>query len=60
MSESRGLKKKIGAVRLHVDGKPVPMKGFVQDIVGFTVAAMVSNLKGVSDPKEIELIVTIR
>ncbi|MBI5241531.1 MAG: hypothetical protein HY926_13745 [Elusimicrobia bacterium] len=60
MTEGRGLKQKIRDVRLRVDGKPVAMKGFVQDVVGFTVAAMVSNLKGVSDPKEIELVIKIR
>ena len=60
MTEGRGLKRKIRDVRLRVDGKPVPMKGFVQDMVGFTTAALVSNLKGVSDPKEIELVIKIR
>jgi hypothetical protein len=60
MTEGHGLNKKIGSVRLHVDGKPIPMKGFVQDLVGLTVAAMVSNLKGVSDAREIELTIKVR
>ena len=60
MTEGRDCEKKINSVRLHVDGKPIPMKGFVQDFLGFGIAAMVSSLKGVNDPKEIELIIKIR
>jgi hypothetical protein len=60
MTEGHGLEKKIGAVRLKVDGKPIPMKGFVQDFIGLTVAAMVSNLKGVSDAREIELTIKVK
>ncbi len=60
MTEGHGLKKKVGDVRLRVDGRPIPMKGFVQDMIGFTVAGLVANLKGVSDPKEIELVIRIR
>ena len=59
MTEGRGLDKKIGDVRLKVNGNPVPMKGFVQDLIGFGVLAMVSTLKRVQDPKEIELIIKV-
>jgi len=60
MTEGHGLHKKAGTVRLHVDGKPIPMKGFIQDFLGLTVTAMVSTLKGVSDPREIELTIKVR
>ena len=59
MTEGHGLKKKIGAVLLKVNGNPIPMKGFVQDFVGLTVAAMVSSLKGVKDAQEIELAIKV-
>ena len=60
MTEGPGLKRKIGAVRLKLDGKPIPMKGFVQDFVGLTIVGMLSSLKGVSDPREIELAIRVR
>ena len=60
MTEGHGLKKKLGDVRLKVDGKVVPMKGFVQDLVGSTVLGMLSTLKGVKDPGEVELSIKVR
>ena len=60
MTEGRGVEKKIGDVRLKVDGKPVGMKGFVQDFVGFAVLGMLSTLRGVKDPQEIELTIKVR
>ncbi|MCX5795957.1 MAG: hypothetical protein NTY77_10720 [Elusimicrobia bacterium] len=60
MTKGHGLDKTIKAASLKVDGKAIPMKGFVQDFVGLTVAAMVSNLKGVGKPREIELKIKVR
>ena len=60
MTEGHGLESKIGSVRLKVDGKAIPIKGFVQDFVGFGVLGMLSSLKGVSGPKEIELTIRVR
>lgn len=40
---------------LVVNGKRIPMKGFVQDFVARTVLGMVTALKGVAEPSEIEI-----
>jgi molybdopterin-guanine dinucleotide biosynthesis protein B len=44
-----------GAVRLTVDGVAVPMKSFVQDVIGNAVVGMVRALKGVGDVRRVEL-----
>jgi len=44
-----------GAIRLTVDGVAVPMKPFVQDIIGNAVIGMVRALKGVGDIRKVEL-----
>jgi len=44
-----------GAVKLVVNDKDVPIKGFVQDFVSKTVLGMVSSLKGVEEPRTVEL-----
>ncbi len=44
--------KKIRA-RLTVNNKKVPMKSFVQDLIGKTVAGLASSLKEVESPKKI-------
>jgi hypothetical protein len=46
---------KIESAQVIVNGKKVPMKGFVQDIVGQAVVGMLSTLKGVAKPKKIEV-----
>jgi len=40
---------------LVVNGKRIPMKGFVQDLVARTVLGMVSALKGADAPVDVEL-----
>ncbi len=42
-------------IKLVVDGKIIPLVPFVSNIVGETVRAMVSTLKGVDNPKKIYL-----
>lgn len=44
-------------VKLIVNGKEIPIKGFVQDFIAKTVLGMVSSLKGVEEPKRIELLI---
>ncbi|MBS7619355.1 molybdopterin-guanine dinucleotide biosynthesis protein B [Candidatus Bathyarchaeota archaeon] len=44
-------------VKLIVNGKEIPIKGFVQDFIARTVLGMVSSLKGVEEPKRIELLI---
>lgn len=44
-------------VKLTVNGRGIPIKGFVQDFIARTVLGMVSSLKGVEEPKNIELLI---
>ena len=60
MTEGRCERKMIGSVELKVDGKTIPMKGFVQDFVGHAIVGMLSALKGIDKPREIELKLTLR
>lgn len=46
-----------GAVKLVVNGREVPIKGFVQDFIAKTVLGMVSSLKGVEEPRTVKLII---
>jgi len=46
---------KIKSAQVTVNGKKVPMKGFVQDIIGQAIVGMVSTLKGVAKPKKVEV-----
>ena len=51
-----GEEKKIGLVQVKVDGKVVPIKGFVQDFIGYAVLGMLKSLRDVpTEPKEIEV-----
>ena len=49
------VQKLIKAGAVTVNGKKVPMKGFVQDIIGQAIVGMVSTLKGVAKPKKVEV-----
>ncbi|MBI4834121.1 MAG: hypothetical protein HY811_04810 [Planctomycetes bacterium] len=51
MAEER----KIELVRVKIDGKPLPIKGFVQDFLGSGILGMLASLKGVDNPKEIQI-----
>ena len=44
-------------VSLSIDGNPVKMVGFVQDILKDTVTGLASNLKGYKSGKKIEIII---
>ena len=47
---------KVGvSAQVKVNGRKVPMKSFVQEVVGRTVLGMLSALKGVADPRTIEV-----
>jgi hypothetical protein len=51
-----GEEKKIGLVQVKVDGKVIPIKGFVQDFIGYAVLGMLKSLREVpAEPKEIEV-----
>lgn len=49
------LKKRKIKINLFIEGKRVPLKGFVQDFVVRTIKGMISSLKGVDKKKKIEL-----
>ncbi|MGQ9680530.1 MAG: molybdopterin-guanine dinucleotide biosynthesis protein B [Candidatus Bathyarchaeia archaeon] len=44
-------------VKLVVNGRGIPIKGFVQGFIARTVLGMVSSLKEVEDPKRVELLI---
>ena len=46
---------KIKIVQVKIDNKKVPIKGFVQDFIGLGVLGMLSSLRGVKDPKKVEI-----
>ena len=48
------------AAVLFVNGRKVPMKGFVQDALAGTVHGFVSSLKKTEDPKDIEIRIKMR
>ncbi len=50
-----GEEKKVGGVQGKVKGKTVPIKGFVQDFIGFSILGMLESLREVSDPQEVEI-----
>ncbi|MBI4713446.1 MAG: hypothetical protein HY762_09150 [Planctomycetes bacterium] len=51
-----GEEKKIGLVQIKVDGQLLPIKGFVQDFIGFAILGMLKSLRDVGpEPKEIEI-----
>ncbi|HLD36430.1 MAG TPA: hypothetical protein VJC37_06880 [Planctomycetota bacterium] len=50
-----GEDKKIGLVQIKVNGQVVPIKGFVQDFIGFSIIGMLKSLNNVPEPQEIEI-----
>jgi len=50
-----GEEKKIGLVQVKVNGKVVPIKGFVQDFIGFAILGMLKSLNDVPEPQEVEI-----
>ncbi len=46
---------KSGETTLFVNGEPITLNRFAQDIVGGAVLGMVSTLKGVGEVKSIEI-----
>lgn len=50
-----GEEKKIGLVQVKVNGKIVPIKGFVQDFIGFAILGMLKSLNDVPEPQEVEV-----
>ncbi|WP_457612284.1 molybdopterin-guanine dinucleotide biosynthesis protein B [Methanocaldococcus sp.] len=42
-------------LKIIVDDKIIPLSPFVDKIVGDTIMAMINNLKGVKDPKKVEI-----
>ncbi|MFH1422263.1 MAG: molybdopterin-guanine dinucleotide biosynthesis protein B [Planctomycetota bacterium] len=40
-----------------VNGKKIPLKGFVQDLIGQSILGMVRSLKGTGKPKSVEVII---
>ncbi len=44
-------------VNLFVDGKSVPMKHFVRDIVEKTVRGLISSFKGIENPRKITIMI---
>lgn len=45
--------------KLVVDGAEIEMVGFVQDIAAATILGMISQLKGVEDPKQVEISIQV-
>lgn len=43
------------AVEVLVDGRALPLKTFVHDMVGGAAMGLVSGLKGVEDPARLEI-----
>ncbi|MHA1839689.1 MAG: (Fe-S)-binding protein, partial [Candidatus Ranarchaeia archaeon] len=46
-----------GTLRLELDGKAIPLVGFVQKLIANSIYGMVTSLKGVpSNPKKIKIV----
>jgi hypothetical protein len=52
--------RKIELVQVKANGKAIPIKGFVQDIIGLSILGMLSSLKGVDNPKSIQIEIKIK
>lgn len=58
--EDRYLKnRKKRSIMIHLDGKRLPMKDFVEDIVSEAIKGMLSTLRGWGSPKSIEIQMTL-
>lgn len=55
-----GEEKKIGLVQIKVNGKTVPIKGFVQDFIGFAILGMLKSLNDVPEPQEVEVKIKVK
>ena len=55
-----GEEKKIGLVQVKVNGKVVPIKGFVQDFIGFAILGMLKSLNDVPEPQEVEVKIKVK
>jgi hypothetical protein len=55
-----GEEKKIGLVQIKVNGKIVPIKGFVQDFIGFAVLGMLKSLNNVPEPQDVEVKIKVK
>ena len=47
-------------VEVTVDGTSITLNDFVQNMVSSTVLGMVTSLKGVTEPKEIEIKIKVQ
>jgi len=55
-----GEEKKIGLVQVKVNGKVVPIKGFVQDFIGFSIIGMLKSLNDVPEPQDVEVKIKVK
>lgn len=46
---------RIELVQVKVNGKLIPIKGFVQDFLGFGILGMLASLRGTENPEEVEI-----
>jgi hypothetical protein len=60
MRKNSGSEKKIGLVQVKVNGKLIPLKGFVQDFIGYGILGMLSSLRGVKKPKQVEVKIKVK
>jgi hypothetical protein len=43
------------AVEVYVDGRPLPLKAFVHDMIGGAATGLVAGLKGAGEPRELRI-----
>lgn len=55
-----GEKKKISLVQVKVNDKVVPIKGFIQDFIGFAILGMLKSLRDVEEPQEVEVKIKVK
>jgi len=55
-----GEENKIGLVQVKVNGQVVPIKGFVQDFIGFSIIGMLKSLNNVPEAQEIEVKIKVK
>jgi hypothetical protein len=51
---------RVELVQVKVNGKFIPLKGFVQGFIGLTILGMLKSLKGTGNPKEVEIKIKLR
>ncbi|MFH1227642.1 MAG: hypothetical protein V1701_07045 [Planctomycetota bacterium] len=53
-------KNRIGLVQVKADGRVIPIKGFIQEMIGSGIIGMLKPLKGVpANPKKVEIKIKI-